>query len=71
MEDNINIIKKIKQRYDWKGYLIACIVISLGSFLIHAQQNQPPQIDVFFMWLPIVWLTVLVLMIFMTELFFR
>ena len=56
------IIKEIQRRYDWKGYLIACIIISLGSFLIHAQQNQPPQIDIFFMWLPVVWFLTLILM---------
>ena len=67
----MNLKQKIKQRYDWKGYLIACIIISPFAFFIHQNQYQPPQIDVFFMWLPAVWLLTFILMVLITELFFR
>jgi uncharacterized protein (DUF983 family) len=64
----MDIIKYISKRYDWKGYIITCIILSLASFFIHAQDYNPILWESLLKWIPIVWLLVLILMISLTEL---
>lgn len=43
-----------------KGYFISTILVSLGAVFIHLIQNNPPNWQGFFLWLPTVWLFVLI-----------
>jgi len=63
----MDLIKEIKNRYDWKGYLISCIIVSFGAFFIYALQSKKFSLSEFIIWLPISWIIVLILMIGLTE----
>jgi len=43
----------------WREYLIACIFVSIGAFIIHIKHNSPPNFSAFFLWLPVTWVLTL------------
>lgn len=56
----INRIKKIFS-IQWGYYLIACLIVSVGAFFIHSGKYSPPNFNLFFMWLPAVWLMIYIM----------
>lgn len=45
-----------------KSLLIACIIISFLGFIIHIKTYHPVDMNLFFMWLPVSWLMIFILM---------
>ena len=52
----------MKKKTKWKNYVIASIIVSIGAFIIHIKDHTPPQLDQFFLWLPVSWLMVFIFM---------
>lgn len=48
---------------EWRNYLIVSIIVSIGSLFIHFRYNSPPDVIMFFSYLPLAWLLVFVLML--------
>lgn len=62
------MFKKLKERYDWKGYTISSIIVSVGALIFHYRFFQSLQIETFLITLLFVWVFMLVVMIGMSEL---
>lgn len=48
---------------EWKHYLVASVITSVGALFIHLRYNSPPDFTAFFMFLPIVWLVICIMML--------
>lgn len=58
------MIKELIKDFQWKRYVAASVIVSIFALIIHVKYNSPPQFEVFFMWLPLVWLMVFLLAVF-------
>lgn len=52
---------KIVKDFQWKHFLVSCIIVSIGAFFIHSRYNSPINFQAFFSWLPVSWLLVFVM----------
>ena len=52
----------MENKIEWRNYVIALIIVSIGAFIIHIKDNTPPQLNQFFLWLPVVWVIVFIFM---------
>ena len=63
------MIKQLKN-FQWKTYFISSLIVSLGALIIHFKDYPNPSINLFLMWLPMVWVMIFV-MAFSFTLFLR
>ena len=63
-----NIFKKLKERYDWKGYWVSSTIASVGAFFIHLGQFPSVNVEILFLTFLVVWAFILVCMIGISEL---
>jgi len=52
---------KTLKNFQWKTYFIASLIVSIGALIIHFKDYLNPSINLFFMWLPVVWVMVFVM----------
>ncbi|MCK5043721.1 hypothetical protein KAR52_01845 [Candidatus Pacearchaeota archaeon] len=63
-----NIINKLKERYDWRGYWISSVIASIGAFFLHLMEFSKVKIEILLLTFLFVWVAVFILMILISEL---
>ena len=58
--------EKIKEKYNFWHFLIACGIVNLGAFIILGLMRQQPFEEVI-LWFPVEWLIMFILWVFFTE----
>ncbi len=54
-------VKKLFKNFQWKAYFISSLIVSFCAFVIHFKDYPTPSINLFLMWLPVVWLMVFIM----------
>lgn len=62
-----NIIEKLKERYDWRGYLISSIIVSILAYILHLKDLQTFNLEIFLLTLLCVWMMVFIFMVVISE----
>ena len=63
-----NIINKLKERYDWRGYWISSVVACIGAFFLHFIEFKHLEIGILLLTFLLVWVLMLIFMVFISEL---